>query len=475
MNDLSIQRNELRNPETSNPVMLSKDSLAARDLSFRKIQAAAESTLARLKNHGFLQEVTLVQGDVRSHVFSRFTDPSAPYLFFGNVHARLPTNNQVTIQAETLRLVTSPDPDLPLLVERTYHSTEVPTDAPGVGINVVIKNALIGRVNAPSNDYAHRAHEVDIFYYGLLIQLKKPMGSNEANDIKNPYILPYSVTTAGTAAALSSGNFNSSNALNFWDASSAATGIPAYLNPVKRGHMSANLLPIFTGTAPTAYPAAEYIMTPIRESEEDKLMVPSNFLGFLQHLYSRIEGNGAQYQVPPQPSMSQPSRTPLQKMISEIVYAVRAGTLVLGNNPTRFRLMAYDFNQPDVNRPLLDGTIPISLSTHFFGVDPLEAQGVVITRVATVMKYVGSAPKVVSLFYPHCAAPAAEFVTSIAYDLLQVDIKEILISLPPHYGNTTIEDPVTKEEAPATNFHPEKGLRSRSQYASSFKYPSPLT
>lgn len=398
-------------------------------------------------------------------------DNAHPHLFFGNVHARVSTNADVTVHAELLELKINEG--VPMFLSKRYESS-VPTDAPGPGIAVTMKNALISKIHSPTSLGDHKTVEVEVFYYGLLIQLTKRVNVRPWNDAVR-HQLPYSVCAPSTAAALSIGNFNASNVFNFWDASSAATGIPNHLGPVKKAHLSGTLTPVFTGRGAGLVESAAFIAAPAQENEEYRLMIPRNFLGFLQHLYAATEGAGSQFVVPETPTIVGPAYSPLAQMITELILANRQKLVEFGTNPTRFRLMAYDYSQPDITRPMMGGNVPISLSTLFFGVDPLEKQGVAITRTASVVKFVGAATKVVSLFYPHCPDPENTCASSVAYDLLQVDIKEILISLPPPYVGTRVNYEGDTEFVTALSFSPTLGLRSRSQYASNFKYPAPLT
>lgn len=447
MNDLTISVAELRSNQnaTRNPVppFLCID---ANDLSFRKIQAAAEPVLARLRNTGKVLEVNWTSGQsAQSLALSNIRGAgSSKVMFFGSLtgHYENNTGDTVTFEVYTYKLSKTN----PLSVDVKMRGNEVKDKK----IAFQVSNSFIELSTLPSGLATSQ------LFRGLMITLK-PDTDIDINS-ETSALLGVSFPADAQVANYLNAARGIRGYSNEWDSTPAQNGFPSFLSPVKLGQ--------FTNTLAGIYVGADVWGRPMVTRAIPGTVLPRNFVGFLQYIYAKYNG-GVQLTLPANPATYVAS-SPLSYILQDIIYAVRRGVIVLGSNPKEFTLPVYNF----LEEPFTPNVTGVLHSFHTLGFDPIETNSVAWNMISTDKCVYGNAIGVVSPFFPIATDTPPELIAqdyfSLSYDLVKLNIKELSVLMAPRFANGLINGD------PYGILDTYDGQRSASQYAFGFNYPDPI-
>lgn len=447
MNDLTISRSSLLDKQRKTAPISPFLSIDAGELSFRKIQASAEPILAKLRNAGMIQEINYIFHEVGQGA-QLFSEKAGATIFFGSVFIDVqPTEAGIIygIDVATFDRVSTNDGSklAHFNVARRREVFEFSAD-PGKpqGGCAAVRNALI------TGAYQSKASGgMTTTIIGMMIRLKptcswkleysdpEDLGRWEMENFIDLY---------------DSRNESNRSMANYWDGSSAATGLPGYLKPRKLTHRVSNL---------SLYLSADSNVTAMIPG----IILPKNYVGYLQYVRAKLNG-GTQLQPDDVPVED---RAGIDALLSDILEGISAGAIELGSDPCRFVVPAFDFNEI-VQTGRVEGGY-ITTSAFIFGFDHGGAETLSLNRIQTYRAIVGNSDKVVALCYPIKSQSDTNFERfPIAHDLVELYIKKLVTSLP--------FNPVTSEYdgAPGVRLDAQDDHRHLSQYSFSFKYPDPI-
>lgn len=444
MNDLTISRSEISVLKLASKTP-GYPSLAidANDLSFRKIQAASEPLLSKLKNANLIAEINWVAQEFEDDKVALSTvdnQGKLMTLFFGSVFV---SGSRATPGELNLRVrVGKTDEDWP-----AYHSivsnphVSNYDQAASEFINANVTNSIILEVSLTGSKPVN-----NFFAVGFVVTLKSPLPLITQNFLKP--LGAWVTDPTNPAYALTSGSLSQRGTLNFWDASSAPNGVPSFLKPKKVAHDCYSI----EGVRTRVVGNQDVRIRPIAGT-----IIPMNFYAYLQYVHSILEGSQLQPRVNPI------EMTGIATLIQDIAFAVDMGAVTLGSDPTSFVVPSFDFNEAIEAG---NGLEEIS-STAIFGFDPVETGTIALNHINTARRITGNAAKVVALFYPLSTLGTAKPTLTLACDLIQLKITNLTCAIPMQLLPSISMSGYT-ELVPVVNH------RSLSQYACGFKYPTPI-